>query len=128
MTRRLLVPLDGMPLAEKALPLARVLAGALDADLELLQVILPEDVAAEDSDSRARGYLAAVAGGLAADKLEPVGRVVHGEPGSCIVQVAATDHAASVVMTTHARSGVRRAVLGSVAEQVVAHSPCPTVL
>jgi len=39
MKRRLLVPLDGMPLAEKALPLARVLAGVLDTDLELIQVV-----------------------------------------------------------------------------------------
>ena len=37
MNRRLLVPLDGMPLAERALPLARVLAGVLSADVQLLR-------------------------------------------------------------------------------------------
>ena len=49
-------------------------------------------------------------------------------PGACIVQAAAADQVAAVVMTTHARSGMRRAVLGSVADYVVAHSPSPTVL
>jgi nucleotide-binding universal stress UspA family protein len=83
---------------------------------------------AADADSRARAYLATVAAALAVDQLAPAIRVLHGDPGSCIVEAAAADHVASVVMTTHARSGVPRAILGSVAEQVVAHCQCPTVL
>jgi nucleotide-binding universal stress UspA family protein len=123
MNRRLLVPLDGLPLAEMALPLARVLAGALDADLELLQVVPGGHAGAADAEPRAQAYLAGVASGTST-------RVLHGDPGACIVAEAEAEAAqiASVVMTTHARSGVRRAVLGSVAEYVVAHSPCPTVL
>jgi nucleotide-binding universal stress UspA family protein len=117
-----------MPLAEKALPLARVLAGALGADLELLQAVPTGDAAAAHADSRARAYLTTLAADLAVDQLEPPTRVLHGEPSSCIVQAAADDDVASVVMTTHARSGVRRAVLGSVAEQVMAHCPRPVVL
>jgi nucleotide-binding universal stress UspA family protein len=33
-----------------------------------------------------------------------------------------------VVLTSHGRSGVSRAILGSVAEQVVRHAPTPVVV
>ena len=128
MNRELLVPLDGMPLAEKALPLARVLAGALGADLELIQVVPLGHATAADAESRAQAYLARVASRLAVSQSGIRTRVLHGDPGTCIVQEAEADHVASVVMTTHARSGMRRAVLGSVADYVVSHSPSPTVL
>jgi nucleotide-binding universal stress UspA family protein len=128
MNRRILVPLDGMPLAEKALPLARVLAGVLDADLELMQVVEQGHATPADAELRAWTYLDGVSASLGANQLELARRVLHGKPGACIVQQAAADHVASVVMTTHARSGLRRAVLGSVAEYVVAHCPSPTVL
>jgi nucleotide-binding universal stress UspA family protein len=117
-----------MPLAEKAVSLACVLADLLGADLELLQVIPTEDAAAANDEAHARAYLATVASDARSEQLDPVTRVLHGDPSGCIIQAAAADHVASVVMTTHARSGVRRAILGSVAEQVVAHCPCPTVL
>jgi nucleotide-binding universal stress UspA family protein len=117
-----------MPLAEKALPLARTLAGVLSADLELMQVVPLGHGAAADAESRAQAYLGGVSAGLAGDQFEIATRVLHGDPSTCIVQAAAADHVASVVMTTHARSGMRRAVLGSVAEYVVAHCPSPTVL
>jgi nucleotide-binding universal stress UspA family protein len=128
MNRQLLVPLDGMPLAEKALPLAGVLAGVLNADLRLLQVVPTGHAAAADAEAQARAYLGRVAPSLAVGQAQIDTRVLHGDPGTCIVREAEADRVASVVMTTHARSGVRRAVLGSVAEYVVAHSPAPTVL
>jgi nucleotide-binding universal stress UspA family protein len=53
---------------------------------------------------------------------------MYGDPGECIVREATAEHVVMVVMTTHARSGMRRAVVGSVAEYVVAHSPAPTLL
>jgi nucleotide-binding universal stress UspA family protein len=40
---------------------------------------------------------------------------------------AAEQHADLVVIGTHGRSGVSRVVLGSVAEQVVRHAPCPVM-
>jgi nucleotide-binding universal stress UspA family protein len=121
MQRTLLVPLDGKPLAETSLPLAGLLARSLRATLDLV-VVVPEHGAIVDS---ARAYLDRIAGTLHG----PIStRLTTGDPGECIVREAAVEHVAMIVMTTHARSGVPRAVMGSVAEYVVAHSPAPTLL
>lgn len=47
--------------------------------------------------------------------------------GEVIVARADELHTDLVVMGTHGRTGVKRVVLGSVAEHVVRHSPCPVV-
>jgi nucleotide-binding universal stress UspA family protein len=117
-----------MPLAETAVPLARILAGVLNADLELVRVVPTEVDPAQDADSRAQTYLARFASGMGGSGLEVGTCVLHGDTGKCVVQEATAERVASVVMSTHARSGMRRAVLGSVAEYVVAHCPVPTVL
>lgn len=55
---------------------------------------------------------------------------VHLEPGSpaiAIVERAASAGHDLVVMGTHGRSGVSRLFLGSVAERVVRHAPCPVL-
>ena len=47
--------------------------------------------------------------------------------GEAILAVAQEIHADLVVMGTHGRTGVKRLVLGSVAEHVTRHAPCPVV-
>jgi universal stress protein A len=47
--------------------------------------------------------------------------------GEAIVARADELHAELIVMGTHGRTGVKRMVLGSVAEHVVRHAPCPVV-
>jgi nucleotide-binding universal stress UspA family protein len=121
MQRTLLVPLDGRPLAETALPLAGLLARSLGATLDLVLVV-PDHGAIVDAP---QAYLDRIAGTLDGPSST---RLTTGDPGECIVREAAAEHVAMVVMTTHARSGVPRAVMGSVAEYVVAHSPAPTLL
>jgi len=121
MQRTLLVPLDGKPLAETALPIAALLARVLSANLDLV-VVVPDQAATVD---RPRAYLDRIAGALDGPAST---RLLRGDPSECIVGEAAAEHVAMVVMTTHARSGVPRAVIGSVAEYVVAHSPAPTLL
>jgi nucleotide-binding universal stress UspA family protein len=54
--------------------------------------------------------------------------VIHtvvGEPASEIVALAASLDADAVVVGTHGRRGLRRAILGSVAEKVVRSAGCP---
>ncbi|HLZ26849.1 MAG TPA: universal stress protein [Chloroflexota bacterium] len=121
MQRTLRVPLDGKPLAETALPLAGLLARSLGATLDLV-VVVPDHGASVDAP---RAYLDRIAGALDGPVCT---RLMSGDPGECIVREAAAEHVVMVVMTTHARSGLQRAVLGSVGEYVVAHSPAPTLL
>ncbi|NYH19929.1 universal stress protein [Paraburkholderia bryophila] len=47
---------------------------------------------------------------------------------SCIARCVARRGVDLVVMGTHGRRGMRRMVLGSVAERFVRHSPCPVLL
>jgi len=47
--------------------------------------------------------------------------------GEAIVARAEELHAELIVMGTHGRTGVKRMVLGSVADHVVRHAPCPVV-
>lgn len=50
-----------------------------------------------------------------------------GEPWRMILEVAKQRHADLIVMGTHGRQGLSRAVLGSVAERVVRESPVPVL-
>src|SRR6185436_2730669 len=61
--------------------------------------------------------------GLAADTV-----LRDGDPAAEIAAEAAEGGAGLVVMATHGRSGLGRAILGSVASGVVAQSPVPVVL
>jgi nucleotide-binding universal stress UspA family protein len=124
MRRTLLVPLDGRPLAETALPPAVMLARTLGAELDLLRVASADEPVI--ADAHALAYLEQIAAEV--DSLPVSIHLMRGTAGECIARHAATQDVGMVVMATHARSGVRRAVLGSIAEYVIAHAPSPTML
>jgi nucleotide-binding universal stress UspA family protein len=50
-----------------------------------------------------------------------------GVPAACIVDYAAQHGVELIVVGTHGRTGVTRALIGSVAERVVRTSPCPVL-
>jgi len=54
--------------------------------------------------------------------------VVEGEPDAVIPKIAAAQEARAIVIGTHGRRGLRRWLVGSVAESVVQHSPVPVVV
>jgi nucleotide-binding universal stress UspA family protein len=54
--------------------------------------------------------------------------VAHGSIGSRIVEVCADEDASLVVVGSHGRGAVKRALLGSVSTEVAAHAPCPCVV
>lgn len=51
-------------------------------------------------------------------------RVIIGDPRTAIVELANTQRADLVVVGSHGRTGIKRLLLGSVAEYVVSHAPC----
>jgi universal stress protein A len=53
--------------------------------------------------------------------------VVTGDPAVEVLQLAARLSIDLIVMATHGRKGLRRLVLGSVAERVVREAPCPVL-
>jgi predicted phosphoribosyltransferase/nucleotide-binding universal stress UspA family protein len=54
-------------------------------------------------------------------------RLAEGEPAEEIVRLAEDQDCDLIVLGTHGRSGLRRLVLGSVAEQVLRQAPCPVL-
>ncbi len=134
MKGRILVPLDGSPLAERALPSAVILGKELPAELLLLQAVsAPEDCSRQEGESLVRRleaeahlYLAEIAGTLGGNGLKVSWAVEKGPAAESIVDYGADT--GLTVMATHGRSGARRWTRGSVAERVLQASSSPVLM
>jgi nucleotide-binding universal stress UspA family protein len=128
---RMLIPLDGSQAAEQVLPYARFLAKGLAIPVELLEVIDPDALAGLANPERgryldtlltertasSRAYLQTVAGSLQGSDVRPL--VQTGKPEDVLIEHAAADKGALIVMASHGRSGIQRWLLGSVADKVL---------
>jgi nucleotide-binding universal stress UspA family protein len=140
MYKTILVPLDGSPLAEAVLPHAQALATAEDAQIILLRVSVnpaAEFAFSEPSlasslvdslEAESLTYLQAIRARLQKAGLRTRFLIRQGAVAEIILQVAAGERADVIAMSTHGRSGVRRWLLGSIANRVVNHSPIPVLL
>lgn len=129
MYRRALVPVDGSPEAEAIIPFFVEIAGPLDLEVVLLRV-LP---AGEQEDTHwrrvdAMEYLAPLAAELRARGVRTRTAVRHGDPATEILAAGVEAGADVIAMTTHGRSGLRRVLLGSVAEAVLHRALVPVIL
>jgi nucleotide-binding universal stress UspA family protein len=144
MFKRILVPLDGSELAEKALPYAEALAQKFEAELVLVRVLqlFPEVVPAQPYASvtfheqtaqirqEATTYMNQVATQVRKVGVLPLRQVVLDAPSvtNAITEMADEESVDLIVMSTHGRSGLSRLVFGSVAGQVLHDAPCPVFL
>jgi len=137
MWNRILTPLDGSTLAERALPVAARMAHATGARLLLLRIYpcllgeaAPELVASsETADAReARAYLTRIRQRSELEGLDVEELTLCGAPARTILDAIEAFHADSVVMSSHGRSGVSRWMLGSVAEHVARHAGVPILV
>jgi nucleotide-binding universal stress UspA family protein len=140
MYKRVVVPLDGSPLAEGMLRFVVDIAGPLDLEVVLLRVIrvLPRPVTegvrgailenTEYSSADALEYLAPLAGELGRRGIRVRTQVRRGEPVEEIVDCAREVDADLIAMTTHGRSGLGRWLFGSVAEAVLREAEIPVFL
>jgi len=140
MYKRVLVPLDGSPLAEGILPFILQIAGPLDLEVILVRVMQPimpqaiegtahfmaDDVAARLQE--AREYLAPVAADLRGRGVRVTTDARHGEPVTELVAAARQTEAGLIAMTTHGRSGFGRLLFGSVAEAVLRQAEIPVLM
>lgn len=155
---RIVVPFDGSELARSALPVAAALAGRLDVPIHLIRVVPTAEqmVARHGDDPRDRisQRMSRVVPGLAAPSVdrawyEEYVRSIGGSLESESSKLAATGVNAGsetllgetvpqlldalapndvIVMTSHGEGGVRRWLMGSVAEQLVHQAVAPVVL
>jgi nucleotide-binding universal stress UspA family protein len=126
----IVVPLDGSALAERVLPIAAALARAMGGQVRLVEAVglpltdgtfpVPEELQTRVSD-----YLKAVAVRYELDARMTTG---CGPAPALILHETNQGGVRCIAMSTHARHGLSRAVLGSVAERVLRESPVPVYL
>jgi len=136
MSHTLLIPYDFSPAADEALRWAAREVADHGANATVLHVINPmpgasvtlpvitpppssEDLAAVRQELRDAMSRAGLTGHVRLE-LAP-------SPGEAVVQVAGELGATLVAMGTHGRGGLTRMVLGSVADHVIRHAPCPVL-
>ncbi|MBI3965248.1 MAG: universal stress protein [Chloroflexi bacterium] len=127
MFEKILVPLDGTPEAAVALPPARAIATLTGGKLTLLRIV-PPPLANDKELLRAETYLARVADELESEAPQTATMVRAGNAAEEILKEVDEQGADLVVMATHGRTGLGRAIIGSVTQQVLAKSSVPVLL
>lgn len=135
--KRILLPLDGSAEAEQALDVGAWIAGLTDSELDVVRCLTLTPVAydpgmgvysAELIDSMedaVKDYLATVQERLAGKKVTTT--MLVGGAGEMLQEHLEQRPAGLVIMTSHGRSGVRRAALGSVTDRLL-HGPAPVLV
>ena len=143
MFHRILVPLDGSELAERALKPALKLSKAAKGELLLLSISYLKHAFVEEragigfllphqSIDQTRQELATYLQSIAEKSAQPEvllrTRIEDGDEASVIVDTAVAEQSDLIVMSTHGRTGFSRWYLGSVAERVMQSAPCPVLI
>ncbi|CAA9564401.1 MAG: hypothetical protein AVDCRST_MAG87-1833 [uncultured Thermomicrobiales bacterium] len=148
--RRVVVPLDGSALAERAIPEAEKLARTLEVPVHLVRAVDLDQVVAMlrerapvgaapapggddpyegarlEAEQQAATYLEEQASAPWAEGLNVDTEVLKGTPAFVMLWSLKPDDV--VVMTTHGLGGYRRWAIGSVAEKLIRESPGPVLL
>lgn len=136
---KILVPIDFSECAKKALRYALPLASQHGAALTLLYVVPANyavgeyggiDYASLEAEMRASGerQLASLIVDEIGERVPADPLVQCGSPAAEIVAVARRMPADLIVISTHGHTGLKHALLGSSAEYVVRHAPCPVLV
>lgn len=140
MSMRVLVPLDGSEFSERALPLATEIARSTRGELHLVQVhvVLPTAIPPltgapyfnADLDARLRSTEKQALRHLAyrvGDGVTARTALLQGQIVPALIRYAREEDIDLVVGTTHGRGGFSRALLGSVADELVRRSALPVI-
>jgi nucleotide-binding universal stress UspA family protein len=136
MFTKLLVPLDGSPLAEQAIGQAAAIARASQAEIDVVLVHQPLTFGAfadapwsADQWNDDHRYLESIVEELVSgSSVSATHAVVRGDTVEMICQRAWDIEADLIVMTSHGRTGLSRAWLGSVADGVLRRSSIPVLV
>jgi nucleotide-binding universal stress UspA family protein len=140
--RRILAPTDFSDAGARAVRYAAELADKFGAELILLHVIqdlalvlpdavMPTPLPTADLDHLTQSARTALQNQIAAlnlGRLNPRAEVRYGSPAGEIVAAAKDLGADLICVSTHGRTGLAHLLLGSVAEKIVRHAPCPVLV
>ena len=149
---RVLIPLDGSQLSEQIVEPAVVLAAATQAEVILFRVIqqlTPESYSPDsgrrsgirpallnqlqgiDRQERERTeeYLDQLAGRLRVRSLKVLTRAVsHLRPATAILDASSSDGVGLIALATHGRGGLKRLLVGSVADKILRGATTPVLV
>ena len=138
--KKILVPTDFSEHATHAVAEAAKLAKPFGATVHLLHVVqlplLPANPEAppipmafwQEMRSHARERLTPVQKRLEAEGVRCETEVIEDVPGFAIAAAAERTHADLIVMGSRGLTGIKHALLGSVAERTLRAAPCPTLI
>ena len=135
--RQIMLATDLGPASAAATDAALRLAGALQASLLAVSVIDPRTLQLPGGRFRSRidqerGRLEAAAAELVLrgrrDHVPTSFLIWEGDPAESIIDAAQSEGADMIVVGSHGRGAIGRALIGSVSDQVVRHAPCPILV
>lgn len=134
---KILVPIDFSEHSQKALQYALAFASQFSAEVVLVhiieQVVYPGDwmyppLATSDFAHEKRENLVEKLKAMSAETPIKAEHVVRfGRAWQEIIEIAKEQKSDLIVVGTHGYTGLRHVLLGSVAEKVVRHAPCPVL-
>jgi len=136
-TMRIMVPIDGTPECEEAVPLAARMAEGFGADVYLVRVVEAIDafsplraepeIAAMVKDTRSYLHDLVYRWELPAEQTQCL--VNHTDNvGKDLIELAKTHKIDLVVMATHGRKGISRWTQGNVCDEMIRSKVCPVVV
>lgn len=133
---RILLALDGSPLAEAILPQVRRVLKRRDSEILVVRAYSPPLPAGDfayppmidAAEREARDYVEGIVRRLTDQGARARGVVRQGSAADVILETAEREGAGLIAMSTHGRSGLARWIFGSVTEKVVRASPVPVLL
>ena len=143
MFERIIVPLDGSRLSAEAIPYAIEVGKRFDSEIIVVRVILPDEssiispaksmednASMKDVDNvfNVKRYLMNWAQSLKTQGVKVSYEVTIGTPAKAIVELAQAQQASLIVMMSHGRGGFKRAIMGSVADEILRGSTVPVLI
>ncbi len=141
MYKRILVPLDGSTRAERSIPVAARIARATNGTIVLVQVAtIPftyssylgsatyADEVIETDLNAVERYLDALANSEPLAGIKTTTKAVFGSAAPEILSTANAYNIDLIVMTSQGKTGMKRWMLGSVAQKIARHSSMPVLV
>jgi len=141
MYERILVPLDGSTRAERSIPVAAQIAGATDGTVVLVRIAtLPftyspylgsatyADEAIETDLNEVERYLNTLANSEPLAGIKTITKAMLGSAAPEILSTANSYNIDLIVMTSQGNTGIKRWILGSVAQKIARYSAMPVLV
>ena len=146
--KKLLIPIDGSPVSIKAAEKAIALGRLLESELTFVSVVnMPSEdkyasygmnIEQQFSANRKEmikkliqeetKMLKIIVRNLDIDNIKVVQKVIVGRPAAEIIKLAEEEHFDYIFIGRGGSSAIDRLFVGSVAQKVIAASPCPVVV